>query len=634
MRTVRAKERGVTILTVMVIVIIIAGVSSAFFLLSMNEAGMNEKNRYKMRATYLAEAGVELAANRLRIDAANDPGIIQTKKGDPNYVSYDTNFTVIIDGTPVLCKATKHDGLEPTEIKGLFTYVAYFEILGYARVGGNPKIPLSQPDATAQEGLVYRVIEAKGSPLFQFLAFYDDDMELNPGPYAHFHGRVHSNGDMYLTSRAGTKGLILDTDHVQSAGKFFRVYKQGTESGANGDVYIRKQGTNKVLDSIVDGSNNPDQADPGLVKWGLSLDSNSSGFTNTATTNWNTTVKDKSMGADKMVPPDLKSIQPGGFWNDYAAKGDPMNPALGVGLVIQDGKVYQGAVANSNDITSNLPPGTVTTTSIWDAREGKKVPLVTVDVGKLMGSTYRPKNGVIYVTDTTATGSNLTGVKLTNGSYIPDKTVGGANVQGLSVVSNLPVYVEGDFNGKTDKSTGASMADVINPGTPNEYSLAYTQDAGGAKKPTQPCSIMADAVNLLSNNWDNSKVPGGGVPGAGNTTFNFAMVAGDVVTKFDPKAPDQGYNGGLQNLPRFHENWSGIRCNIAGSFVNLWNSQLATGPYGKGGVYTPPNRHWDYDMHFETAGGLPPGTPYSSSIGRTTYEEGYVRPSNYTFQPK
>jgi hypothetical protein len=37
-------------------------------------------------------------------------------------------------------------------------------------------------------------------PLFQFLAFYSNDLEIMPGPSMTMHGRVHTNGDLYLNS--------------------------------------------------------------------------------------------------------------------------------------------------------------------------------------------------------------------------------------------------------------------------------------------------------------------------------------------------------------------------------------------------------------------------------------------------
>ena len=76
---------------------------------------------------------------------------------------------------------------------------------------------------------------------------------------------------------------------------------------------------------------------------------------------------------------------------------------------------------------------------------------------------------------------------------------------------------------------------------------------------------MADAVNLLSNAWTGNKQPGT-LPEATETTFNTAVVTGIHESSVG------SYNGGFENLPRFHENWSGIECHINGAFVNTWTS--------------------------------------------------------------
>ncbi|MGD1805910.1 hormogonium polysaccharide biosynthesis protein HpsA [Dapis sp. BLCC M126] len=69
-----------------------------------------------------------------------------------------------------------------------------------------------------------------------------------------------------------------------------------------------------------------------------------------------------------------------------------------------------------------------------------------------------------------------------------------------------------------------------------------------------------------------------------NTTFNLVVGSGDV----PPRPPET--NGGLQNLPRFLENWArnnnnNFATNITGSFMQLNRSAYATAPY----PHLPPN---------------------------------------------
>ncbi len=59
------------------------------------------------------------------------------------------------------------------------------------------------------------------------------------------------------------------------------------------------------------------------------------------------------------------------------------------------------------------------------------------------------------------------------------------------------------------------------------------------------------------------------------------------------------YSGGLENMPRFHENWGGTsfgqpQVRIRGAFISLFNSTKADGAWGNAS-YTPPNRDWNWD---------------------------------------
>jgi len=119
---------------------------------------------------------------------------------------------------------------------------------------------------------------------------------------------------------------------------------------------------------------------------------------------------------------------------------------------------------------------------------------------------------------------------------------------------------------------------------------------------------MADAVNLLSNSWDGSKA-GNKLPKAGSTTYNVALITGNTLTT------DGSYNGGLENLPRFHERWTGLSCDIVGAFICAWSSQYATAPWSVGGnYYAAPRRSWFYDEDYGTPSNMPPWTPTTTSV--------------------
>jgi hypothetical protein len=65
---------------------------------------------------------------------------------------------------------------------------------------------------------------------------------------------------------------------------------------------------------------------------------------------------------------------------------------------------------------------------------------------------------------------------------------------------------------------------------------------------------------------------------AENTTFNLIIGAGDTPSQnIDGAIGDT--NGGLQNLPRFLENWNNAPNNIKGSFIQLNRSAFSTAPF-------------------------------------------------------
>jgi uncharacterized protein (UPF0333 family) len=599
--TTRASERGVSILGVMVIVVLVAGIASAFLLLTMNEASVSNSSRNKMRAMYCAEAGAEHAANLVRVGISGNLGAVANIDGQ---ISIGTGpEKVDVD----YAAKYRSDLPDETDESGLYTQRQSYEILAECRING-------------EVGRVFRVVEARVTPIFQFLAFYDGDLEANPGPAGYWNGRLHTNQKMYITDRDGSAasksgyGLVIDSEHVQAVGGMYRRYKGGTdgsptpvETGANGRVRIRQKGTEPIDNAAL----SPDK-DDGLIDWGL--DSGGGPTESSALKAFGGSVKDGNTGAQTMAPPDVETIAKDGYFHEAARNG---------GLVIEDGRVYQGG----EDITAKLPAGTVQQTTLYDAREQTSVPVTTIDVNLLMTSEYRPPNGLIFGVDNQASVDKPRGFHLINGGTIPPSGDTSVTPDGLTFVTPTPTYVQGDYNAHTYTKADLDAGKI--PG--NNAGLVGMQDPS---HPTQPCAIIADAVNLLSNKWDNSKIAGKSPPPATPTSYNMAMISGNQTTEYDKSAPGSGYNGGLQNLPRFHENWGGINCNIKGSFVNLWESTIANGVYGLSNVYTPPKRFWDFDQSFNDPSRLPPWTPKVTTIGRTTYEEGWTRSSTYDLEIK
>lgn len=188
------------------------------------------------------------------------------------------------------------------------------------------------------------------------------------------------------------------------------------------------------------------------------------------------------------------------------------------------------------------------------------------------------------------------GVKLVNGDTIPNPSFAhGQDIYGTSVASNQMMYIEGHYNSDGDDGTGS-------PTTPDS-------DADFASQGNEaPAALIADSITFLSENWDDSVSS----QSRGNREASDTEVSAAIMTGLVPSGEtgSNSYSGGVENFPRFLENWSGDTLTLRGSIVALFESEVATERWGKGDVYGAPNRDWGFHEKF-AEGFLPPGTPTS-----------------------
>lgn len=208
------------------------------------------------------------------------------------------------------------------------------------------------------------------------------------------------------------------------------------------------------------------------------------------------------------------------------------------------------------------------------------------------------------------------GVRLINGSRPPGTYNAStpSSTRGFSFASENGVYVQGNYNATSISSVG----------TPTAANLYQPQGADDV-----PCSVVGDAVTLLSNSWTDGQsfvypFTLGSRP-VTETHMRFAMISGDTITSLSA-SPNQGggdlkMNGGVHNFLRFLEDWGGTRLNYAGSLINLYNSHNNSGPFKCcNNVYSPPTRNWVFDSTFLDVNRLPPGTPYFQNIQMTGFQ--------------
>jgi hypothetical protein len=217
-------------------------------------------------------------------------------------------------------------------------------------------------------------------------------------------------------------------------------------------------------------------------------------------------------------------------------------------------------------------------------------------------------NGVLYINDTTpltTTDPEPKTVRLKNGGILPDA--------GLTVVSENPIYIQGDYN------TGSTTTTTNNVPSNNGGNPSNTDSPTVAGYTRKPSAVIGDAVMMLSNNWSdtNSSLSLSNRP-ATHTTYNTAIISGFMPSGYQPPSGSKyGYSGGANNFPRFLESWSNQHCTYYGSMVELFQSAKFTGRWNTGNIYSPPGRRWNYDTLFNN--NPPPGAVSGTTWSRGTW---------------
>ncbi|MFA6988491.1 MAG: hypothetical protein WC197_00330 [Candidatus Gastranaerophilaceae bacterium] len=396
-----------------------------------------------------------------------------------------------------------------------------------------------------------QTVDAKRTTLFMYQVFFQNDLEILPGPDFTLKGLIHTNQDLYLNANSTLK---IYTDSMTSAGNAHRGRFDSTD--VTGTVQISKGNANGSLTTMTAGQ-----------------DSTNKNWQNIATNNWAGTLRDKSLGATTLAAPNLGSFGKNGYYANEADLNISVN-AKGKTLSTTTYNITLNGATQT--YTSTQLGGALKEVQIYDKREfsSKQIQVTKVDIASLSNILGTPENGLVYMTrdDAVADSDNnlytpdskrvVSGFEMTNGSVLNSAT---------TFVTDLPVYVKGDFNLHTNSDPSTDT--------------------------WQPCAVIADAITLLSNSWVDSK--SSTTQTASNSTYNFVFITGNVPTK-----PGQ-YSGGLENFPRFLENWSGKSANISGGFMQLFRSQYATGLWN-GSYYSPPTRNWGAESRFSNLQDLPP----------------------------
>lgn len=506
-------------------------------------------------------------------------------------------------------------------------------------------------------------LQVRDAPLFAHTIFYNMDMEIAPGPVMNVTDSVHSNGDAYVSAN----NALNFTGQLTAAGSIYHAVAGGINKSVSGGDVTFKDGSGNTISMRQSGS------------W---LDSTASDWGEKSSQLWDGNVQSSVHGVGTLNPVAIEDYQRDdpstGTLDDQLNYGYQLiQPVLetddshynksieeqkfaykaGLTIEVDTGswgytlKTYQRD-SDGNLIYDATTGEPVTTTlnlntadpdnrfmdvadygywsysvqrGMYDKRRGKGIGLATVDVGKLKALIEandandwggdvlaRPEkwwNGVVYVAfDTGSTTGddgvnparyNDWGVQLTNGGSIPNPSFAQSDgIYGTTIATNNPIYIHGNYNADGNFSTGADG------------------NADSASEP--PAAVIGDAVTILSNNWQNYDSDESlSSRYASNTEVSAAIMSGLVPSD---NSNNNTYSGGVENFPRFLENWSGRTFRYRGSIVSLYESEVATEPWGGGDIYGAPNRDWSFDKKFGT-GKYPPGTPNTRTYRRINFRE-------------
>ena len=375
---------------------------------------------------------------------------------------------------------------------------------------------------------------------------------------------------------------------------------------------------------LVDGSNNSNNTQPRVTVFGNANDANA--FKASANK-----VVWLSNNADKVITPPANMINPNRRMRDNREEHTVSMIDVDMGIMraaLQPASAQRFQI-NGSDWNAQANWTGAVYVEVENPNQGYRT---TSDIPRIQTNTSSA-NPVFASSVGTGLGvSTRTAVRLVNARQLP--TLASASVdKGLTFATNAPVYIAGHFNAN---GTVANSNVAVQNGS--ERFPDPNWDNGTTTNPNDdlevPALIAADAINVLSANWvdynDHGKPVGDakaaslgttiGVRGAVRTEISAVFMGGIVET---PIAGGATYSGGVENYPRFHEQWGNNESTAMlyrGSIVALYTSRYATERWGKGNVYTAPMRRWGYH-EFLANGDQPPFTPTIRTYRRTDFRD-------------
>ncbi|MFC1683019.1 hypothetical protein ACFL0G_02260 [Candidatus Zixiibacteriota bacterium] len=446
-------QRGVALLAILAIVIMLTFLGTVAIITSKTEVDISGVGRTEKKAFYAAEAGVEKVIG-LILENYQTHGIPPEPlpSGEMDVNGYTVTYSTIDQGP------AEFQTLNRGAYQGLYAEVKAFTVEAEA-IGGpaNSRVRVTQD------------IEDALIPLFQFAVFYEDDLEIAPGPNMTLTGRVHTNANMYLQSE---NHLNIESYTTAAGSMHHGRHPESGKSDSYGDVFIK--------DAAEEYENMKNQD----ATW---LDCEDPSWVYSSLQRWDGLVEDGAHGITELYLPVVSEGEPIDLIR-RAGGGNNDSYENAAGLKFVDGSVYWlNDESNWVDVTSTMIQDSILTYStFFNFRETKWISSYNIDISKLNNSSYLPDNGIIYAAHT-------------DNSHGAVRLVNGAELDGpLTVASLSPLYTLGDYNSVNKKSA----------------------------------ALISDSYNVLSNAWDDALSPGSlNLRTASNTIVNACFMTGNVPSR-------------------------------------------------------------------------------------------------------
>ena len=635
------QESGIVLLSTIFMLAVIATMIATFYKVSKVEIASTYSNRQSVNGFYAAEGGLNMRAAEIKatfdgynLPSGTSPTSTTPCEGGDNGTGDFACKTYTLNNHTVTTFMVEDPGnpqnltIPPGELYENLNASEYAYTVRSVAKDKNSKI-------TAQLDLGFK---SRLVPLFQFLAFYDKDLEIYSAPQLVTEGPIHANGDIYFRSNTG--GIFLNSNVTTTEDFYIGLKSYPTNcSGSSANIHF------------------PDPSVPNPVAPGDFLAYDNCHLVGGRIPERPQSDFDPYNGMVKLhVPeitlPPVDSFDPTPgkvFWDKAdlrlilkmttANLADTSVYPTGIEVRTASNAVDVGMTNDLNGCTGSLPNGKAidNSLSLYDLRESpdgtQQTTLLEVDMAALLDCLHSTSflgssntlddttdGGLVMYMTIEGPNSSLSqtfyGIRIQNATELQSGLPGAATVEGLSIVSDQAVYTKGDFN---------SVNKI-------------------------PAAIMADIYVLLSDAWDDAdsneyleeRI-------ASNTTVNAALIYGSDTTCANTHSWPEGEpcwpstdggedsTGGFANHIRYLEAWTHYSGHFntvpphftqrlltyRGSAVSLGNPRRNSGrwifgtqkpsyshvPTDYRGQYLPQARDFKYDQDFNNVDNLPPLTP-------------------------